>query len=129
MNVLNTLWQRYKKKQTDTQALAQYHIWYPAPDTDKYELRTGEAPPDDERPQHLRHRNLNICLGEVMDKIVRVGKDMQVKDAHDASIAIAKIVGVSLPAFSENHVPKKKTEVVPTSIIKPTLTAIQRFAR
>lgn len=128
MNVLSTLWWRHKNKPDDKGAVAQYHVWYPTPDTDKYELRTGEAPPDNERPQHLKYKNLDICLGKVIDSIVRVGKDMQIKDAHDASIAIAKIVGIQLPAFSPNHVPKKKVEVVPSSIIKPTLTEMQRFA-
>lgn len=127
MNVLNTLFQRYKKKQTDTDTLRQYHIWYPRPDTDVYELRNGKAPDDAERPQHLKYKNLDINLGELMDKIHRVAKDMDVQTSHDVSIAIGKIVGIKLPAFGPNHVPKKQVTKEQSSLYRPTLEQVRRL--
>lgn len=41
---------------------APHHLWFKANDVRIYELREGNAPPDSERPKHLRRFNLTIDI-------------------------------------------------------------------
>jgi len=36
------------------------HMWFPKPDNAEYEMRHGNAPPDADRPKHLRRLRLEI---------------------------------------------------------------------
>lgn len=46
-------------------ALPVRHVWFPKNDITKYELRTGNPPADQDRPEHLRGLNLVIDIGVV----------------------------------------------------------------
>lgn len=129
LRILSTLWDRWKKKQDDEAPLKVCHVWYKKPDAKQYELRQGAAPPDDERPSHLKHKNLDIDLGAVLEKTMRVLRDSKGKTAHDVSIAIAKINGITLPAFSANHVRAKEVaEPVASTLARPTAAELKKYS-
>jgi len=41
------------------------HLWFPAPQLDRYELREGNPPADADRPKWLKRKNLVIDLAAI----------------------------------------------------------------
>lgn len=83
--ILQTELSRYENGEKPN--LEARHLWFPEDDIRVYSLRLGNAPPDSERPQHLRRLALEIDVTSLPDSIARViDSDKTLRRVFDSSI-------------------------------------------